>query len=79
MSESIRVRVTVMEEDGWPIVLTLSSVPANMPESKIITYSRGMMFEAGYDRDIGYTVCTTDRILGEWTNIYKSTENILTA
>ena len=79
MFEPIRVRVAVMEEDGEIIILTLSSVPANMPESKIITYARGMMFEAGYDRDIGYTVCTTDRIFGEWTNIYKSTEDILTA
>ena len=79
MSEYIRVRVTVMEEDGLPIVLTSSSVPANMPESKIITYARGMMFEAGYVQSVSYTVCTTDHLFGEWTNIYKSTENILTA
>lgn len=79
MSESIRVRVSVMEKDGEIIVLTLSSVPANMPESKIITYARGMMFEAGYVQPVSYTVCTTDHLFGEWTNIYKSTENILTA
>ena len=56
----MRVRFTCREEDGVFIKFPSFTVPSDMPESKVVTYARGLMFEAGYVPDTPHAVYTSE-------------------